>query len=224
MDGLAGAGKSTLAAGLAATLRAEGHRVDLFGEEQLFTRPDFAVVAEGFRTKRFPTAAMFEAAYQDYFASLIDHSMIDGSIVDQWTVMDWSAAGMVGDLDWAMQDRAGFVTHLRSVMELNAPRQLILLNLSVDPAIATERAARQRGAQWITRYDELARNAGIDGIGPIDRIIERARTQLEPAAQERAAAREAGWTIIDLDASGSSAQVRRAAYQAIKHVNVENQR
>jgi hypothetical protein len=137
--------------------------------------------------------------------------------------MDWSAAEMVGDLDWAMRDQAAFVTHLRRVAELNAPRRLILLNLFVDPAIATERAARQRGTEWVTRYDELARNAAVDGAGPVDRITRRARALLGAAAQERAAAREAGWTIIDLDASGSAAQVRRAAYQAIKHESARRQ-
>jgi hypothetical protein len=55
----------------------------------------------------------------------------------------------------------------------------------------------------------------VEGTSPVDRITRRAGALLGAAAQERAVAREAGWTIIDLDASGSAAQVRRAAYQAI---------
>lgn len=45
MAGPAGVGKSTLAAGLGATLRRRGAHVDTFGEEELFSRPEFTHVA-----------------------------------------------------------------------------------------------------------------------------------------------------------------------------------
>jgi DNA polymerase III delta prime subunit len=60
MEGISpGIGKSTLAESLAESLQAEGTTVDLFPEEQLFTRADFSVVAEGFRTKAPPPRRHF---------------------------------------------------------------------------------------------------------------------------------------------------------------------
>ena len=205
MDGLPGAGKSTLAENLVDRLCAAGRRADNFGEEQLFTRPIFAEVAHGFRTKQFATGPMFETAYRRYLAEW----------ADGWPVLDWSAAGMTGDLPWAMRDRAVFVGHLRRVAELAEPRQIVLLNLCVDPRTATERAAAQRGVKWLRQYDALAGNDGITGDDPVGRITAWAERRQGAAEAERGAAREAGWTIVDLDASVSPVEVCAAAYRTV---------
>lgn len=50
MAGSAGVGKSTLAESIGATFRQRDIPVDVFGEDELFTRPQFTRVADGFRT------------------------------------------------------------------------------------------------------------------------------------------------------------------------------
>ncbi|HEX3811717.1 MAG TPA: hypothetical protein VHX59_02650 [Mycobacteriales bacterium] len=205
MDGPAGAGKSTLAAALAGAFRAAGHRADLFGEEELFTRAEFSDVAQGFRTKEFARPVGFEKAYAAYLSGL----------GEDWAVFDWSAAGMAGDLDWALQDRARYVAHLRRVPQLDPTRSLILLILVVPARVATERAAAQRGRTWLNRYDHLAVTGGFRGPDEMERIIARAEYQLTPAAAERAAAAEAGWTIVELDAARPATVVAQQALEAI---------
>lgn len=205
MDGLAGAGKSTLAAALAAELRESGQSADLFGEEELFTRAEFAAVAEGFRTGHHADAAMFEGAYQAYLAGL-------GS---DCAVFDWSAAGMSGDLSWALREPAGYVTHLRQVRLMDPGRRLTLLRLCVPARIATLRAAAERGQVWVDRYDAIAVAAGCTGTDPLDRIIAWAEHSLGQAERERAAVAAAGWRIVDLDASPSPDAVAREALTRI---------
>ena len=57
---------------------------------------------------------------------------------------------------------------------LDPYRRLTLLQFTVDPRIATERAATQRGEKWLERYDRLALDAGITGADRLDRIARRA--------------------------------------------------
>ncbi len=70
MAGLAGVGKSTLTGHVGATLRRHHVPVDTFGEEELFTRPQFTRVADGFRTKHYALPEDFEGAYEAWLSTL----------------------------------------------------------------------------------------------------------------------------------------------------------
>lgn len=203
MDGPAGAGKSTLAGALARKLRAADHRADVFGEEELFTREEFAEVAEGFRTKEFAGPAAFEAAYSAYLSRF-------GS---GWAVFDWSAAAMTGDLGW---ERTAYVEHLRRVTHLDPDCSLILLSLRIPARMATKRAANQRGEEWLNRYDKIALSEGFEGADQVERITARAEYQLVLAEAERAAVREAGWTVVDIDASRAADLVAQQAFAGVR--------
>lgn len=191
MAGPAGAGKSTLADSLAEDLRRRGRSVDAFGEEELFERPAFAAVARAFRSKEQPDPALFEDAYRAWLRGLPD---------GQIAVMDWAPSGMSGDLAWALSDRSAYLRHLRAVATLAGGR-VILLQLRTPVSVAVERAAEQRGEEWLARYDRIARADGSRHPDRLDRIKawagdHDARTDLEIEA-----ASEAGWPVHCIDAA-----------------------
>lgn len=150
MAGVAGVGKSTLAEQIGVALDGRGIPADVFAEEELFTRPEFARVAVGFRTKDHASPEEFEAAYRAWLSSLVSGTV---------AVMDWNPAGMTGDLPWATTDAHRFRTHLAAVRGL-ADGRVLLLHLQAPAEIAIQRAGRQRGADWLNRSDEIARAEG----------------------------------------------------------------
>lgn len=94
-----GIGKSTLAEGLARRLEEARVTVDLFGEHQIFTRADFADVAEAFRTREFPTPERFlptlggrpgtgKRTLLDQFSLLVLNKELVSGHTDEWTDAD----------------------------------------------------------------------------------------------------------------------------------------
>ncbi|MFC7625675.1 hypothetical protein [Microlunatus sp. GCM10028923] len=205
MSGTPGAGKSTLGEALAAGYRAQGRPVDRYGEEELFTRPEFARVAAGFRGPGSPSRADFEKAYASWLRGLPDEAI---------AIMDWAPAGMAGDLPWGLADRSGYVRHLRKVRELAAGR-VLQLRLRVSTRLATGRAAAERGEPWLDRYDGLARADGYEQGSRLDRIAAAAAHHEKTRDLENEAAAEAGWPVVPLDASGFPAEVHAAATAVI---------
>ncbi|WP_152363735.1 ATP-binding protein [Microlunatus speluncae] len=213
MAGPAGIGKSTLADGITGDLWRQGSPVEAFGEEELFTRAEFAVVAEGFRTGHYAGASQFEDAYGAWLAKLPDEGV---------GVMDWSPAGMVGDLPWALADRPGYVSHLRTVAAMVRQR-VIMFELKGPVGLAVERAAAERGEDWLVRYDKVARAAGHRQPERLARIGAWAERHGVATAGEIQAAREAGWSVHAIDATRSPAEVRAQAIGVIEAWSEDHQ-
>jgi hypothetical protein len=190
----AGIGKSTLAEGLAGALRGQGAAVDLFPEEQIFTRPHFAEVAEGFRSKEFAGPEAFERAWAAQFAEL--------RAAGAWGVFDWSCVGMAGDLPWAIGGQPALTEHVLTVRKLAEADGLapVVLDLDCDLQSATAQAMAQRGAPWIDRYTGLAAANGHRAGTAQDRITAWARARQPARADESEALYAAGWPIHPLDA------------------------
>ena len=148
LAGPAGAGKSSLSQAAGAALRQAGLTVDVCGEEELFTRPEFDRVARQFRAPSAPAPEDLEAAHATWVASLPEQSV---------AVTDWSPAGMAGDLAWALDERPRFRRHLQAVRGLVV--HAIVVNLQVPVEVAVHRAA-ERGERWLVRSDLVARAAG----------------------------------------------------------------
>jgi len=196
MAGLAGVGKSTLAERLGVSLRRtqspdSARSVDVFGEEELFTRPEFARVADGFRTERYASPADFEAAYQKWLSSLDDGAV---------AITDWSPAGMTGDLPWALDNSKRYLRHLEAVRRIGADN-VVLLHLLAPPQTTIDRAGRQRGREWVERSDRTARAAGHRQSQPRDRLIAEATRHAAQTQRELDAAMAAGWRVRRIDAT-----------------------
>lgn len=193
MAGPAGVGKSTLAQRLGAEFERAGTPVDVFGEEEIFTRREFKRVGDGFRSQDYATAREFEAAYRTWLGDLA---------VETVAIMDWNPAGMTGDLPWATEDRALYGAHLAAVRTL-ADGRVLLLQLKAPPETAVQRARRERGADWVARADEVARSRGHHQAEQQARIIASAEAHLEQTAAELGVAAAAGWPVRRIDAGGS---------------------
>jgi hypothetical protein len=203
-----GIGKSTLAGGLARRLEESGQAADFFGEHHLFTRRDFADVAEAFRTREFPTPELFLRGY----ARVFDGFRAAGA----WGIFDWYCAGMAADLPWAMHDRDRLTQLCRDVRRLADDLDPVLLDLAGDVRMATERALAERGEKWAKRYALLAADAGHVTGGIADRIAALVREQFGALREdEQAAMRAAGWPILELDATRSAADVLEQAWTAL---------
>jgi thymidylate kinase len=193
MEGVApGIGKSTLAEGLADSLRASGAAVDLFPEEQLFERGDFAEVAAGFRSKDFPTPAAFLHAY-----SL---TLRRAKASQAWLILDWNCAGMASDLPWAMADRGRLDQLVRRVRSLAGGSAATVLYLGGDIEVAIRRAARQRGPGWVTRYVGIAAEHGVPPGEDIDRIVAYERDSHDLREADLRTLANSGWDVLELDA------------------------
>lgn len=206
MAGTAGVGKSTLAERLGATLHDRGVPTDVFGEEELFTRPEFTRVAEGFRTKVYAAADGFESAYRNWLRELPPTAM---------AIMDWNPAGMSGDLPWAA-DHDQYLAHLTAVRALGGGR-VLLLHLQTSADCAVDRAARQRGEEWLARSDAVARSHGHDQPIRQARIIADAEQHILRTEAEVAVASAAGWPVRRIDASAPPDVVHSVALAAIEH-------
>lgn len=204
-----GIGKSTLSEGLARRLREQGEAVDRFGEEQLFTRPDFAAAAaQAFRTREFPSPELLLTTYTKVLDGLRE--------AGAWGVFDWNCAGMAGDLPWALQDRDRLSRHCREVRELAGDLDPVLLDLIGSARTATERALAERGDKWAKRHARMAVDAGHVSGGIADRITAMVQEQFGALREdELAAMRAAGWTVIELDATRSAAEVLDQAWDAL---------
>lgn len=200
MDGVApGIGKSTLAASLADVLQDCGAAVDLFPEEDLFTRPEFAHAAQGFRDKNFPTPEVFLPAYAATFERMrAQHA---------WGIFDWNCAGMASDLPWATAEPPRLQRLVHDVRNLAAEMSPVVLFLHGDVREATRRAAAERGQTWIDRYARIA----ADHCGPAGPDLERIVSYQERTQRLRQAdleiLRTTGWIVLSVDAMADRSEV-----------------
>ncbi len=196
-----GVGKSTLAEGLAARAPTLGIPFDLFGEEQIFTRPAFAEIGSAFRERRdgvrvYPSAEMLLEGYRRVLAGLGR-----GGIV-----FDWTCLGMISDLPWAEGRPEVLLAHARAVHALAEPLGPMIVNLVADVEIAVARAAAQRGEWWIRRYSRLGSRIGSPARTRLGAIADWLRAQPHETL-ELDAFRAAGWPILEIDASQPTLEV-----------------
>lgn len=207
LAGSAGAGKTSLSRAVGAALQGAGKVVDVCGEDELFTRPEFAVAARQFQGAGLPTPEDLETAYATWVAALPRRS---------WAVTDWHPAGMAGDLPWAIGDPLLLRRHLEVVRRLAA--HALVVDLRVPAAIATERAAAERGEEWLRRSDRVASAAGHDEPDRLGRVHAWTEAHTVRTAVELQRAGEAGWRIEHIDASGSPQATLSEALHAVASV------
>jgi len=202
-----GIGKTTLAEGLARRRSQLAAPADLFTEDQIFEREDFAEIGRAFRDRTYPTAHMMIEGYRRVISHLGPGR---GALV-----FDWSCLGMVSDLPWAEGKPDILQRHARQVAQLVSHLGPVLLDLTGDITTALQRAQSQRGEQWTRRYARLAaQHAAItarDRLGAITESI-----QADPArALEKRAFLAAGWPVIDIDAAPGPDEVLDAAWRTL---------
>lgn len=197
MAGSAGIGKSSLAERIGTTLWRRHILVDAFGEEEIFTRPQFVHVAEGFRNNHHPSPFEFEVAYGAWLGTLM---------VGTVAVIDWNPAGMAGDLPWASSDRACLQRHLEAVRML-ARGKVLLLHLQAPAEVCIERGGQQRGEDWLARSDQIARSSGHHHAERIDRLVAETARHAARTQDELRVAADAGWLIHTIDAAEDAQKV-----------------
>jgi hypothetical protein len=134
-----GLGKSTLVTGLVSALRAAGEPVEHFAEEDILSRPEFAVVAETFvRDGIVPPAQLSQASQ----ALLARTARGDG-----WLVTDSLFPFSTSLFVWGHREPAvaGFLRTLAALL----PASAILIYLDGDVRAALERVAGERGQAWV---------------------------------------------------------------------------
>lgn len=208
MEGVSpGIGKSTLAESLAKSLQAEGLAVDLFPEEQLFTRTDFSVVAAGFRRKASPTPEAFLDAYGKTIGRCLANQA--------WLICDWNCAGMASDLTWALADPARLYGLVRDVRRLADGYAASVLYLDGDIETAIRRAAHQRGPDWLARMVRIADGHGVGPGRDIDRIVAYEQGSHPTNQRDLRTLAAGGWRVLRLDARHPADDVLVQARRAL---------
>jgi hypothetical protein len=136
-----GIGKSTLARRLAAD-SPPGTRVDVFDEEDVLSRPEFATVASQYRaTGVVDPEALLDASAR-FVASAVEHDLV---------ITDTLFPFVPSLLAWG-HDRArirSFLARLRTILE---PLDPTIVYLDGDPADTLPRAASRSGDAWLTAF------------------------------------------------------------------------
>jgi thymidylate kinase len=198
-----GIGKSTLSAGLARWLAETGRHVDLFAEEEILTRPQFADVAAHFRATGQVELGMLLAA-TSRFAQSVLAADIDVVVADALVPFVPSLLAM-GCSD---QEVCRFVADVTNEL---AQLDLTMVFLDGDLGTALARADSRDGPGWLQWYtSKLARY----GLTPEPCDLTSAVTYLE---RERtvtlAAVRQAGWRVITIERATElpAAEILRSA-------------
>jgi thymidylate kinase len=185
----AGAGKSTLAAALAGSLRGDGVHVRSIPENWFFEWPAYTDLAERFHERRYPSADDLLAAF--------DRLRGDVGPGALW-VQEWSWIDLAEDLPWAERDDDALARFSAELAHRAADLRPMILYLAVDPEIAVRRAVVQRGEAWFKR--------------PINDVV-RDCTARESRLLRAIAS--GAWMVHHLDAARSIDDVLRAALAVV---------
>lgn len=139
-----GVGKSTLCTGLSQWLADTGQRVDHFREEEILTRPQFAAVAEEFKTTGTVALGTLIAATTKFVDAVVargDDVVIADALMP--FVPTLLAMGHGEEtIDAFMTDLTAVLARVRSVM--------VFLDGNAESALS--RAAMREGEQWLDWY------------------------------------------------------------------------
>jgi hypothetical protein len=216
MEGVApGIGKSTLAASLATVLEDSGTPVDLFPEEELFTRPEFTQVARRFRERSSPTPEVFLPAYTSTVEQLRARNA--------WGVFDWNCAGMASDLSWASAEPSRLHGLVRDVQRLAADMSPVVLSLDGDIREATRRAAAERGQAWVDYWTRIATEHGAPAAPDLERIAQHHEQSQALRHADLEVLRTAGWVVHTLDGMARPGEVLRQALTSLQLVERPNE-
>jgi thymidylate kinase len=188
-----GMGKSTICAGLHRWLADAGMPAELFGEEDVFTRGEFADVAAEFNATGVAGRRTILASMADY-VSAIQTAAPDVTVTDSLVPFTHSL------LAWGHADEtiAGFLAELA---ELLKPVHPVIIYLDGDPRIALKRAADRDGPGWLGWFiGKLVRYQ----VQPAVSDFETACAYLERERETTLRLlRGGGWRVIVIDGADS---------------------
>jgi hypothetical protein len=136
-----GIGKSTLSETLAVSAERSG-RVDLFHEEEILSRPEFAAAAAQFRESGAVDLDVLLDASERFVESALNFDIV---------VTDALFPFVPSLLAWGHDEETiqSFVATLRTILEPLCP---VTLYLDGDPAQALLRTVSRSGDEWLTRF------------------------------------------------------------------------
>ncbi|MGW1625925.1 hypothetical protein [Streptomyces sp. NPDC002172] len=184
-----GVGKSTLCGGLARRLADAGLRVDHFREEEVLTRPQFAAVAEAFRTTGTVGPGLLIAATAEFVDSVLA-SGVDVVIADALVPFVPTLLAMGHDEETI----DAFLTDLTRVL---APVSPVMVFLDGNAGSALSRAAGREGEGWLDRY--VGKLARYEVRPPVTDVASAVTYLARERAVTLAAVARNGWNVVVIE-------------------------
>ncbi|MER6082768.1 hypothetical protein [Streptomyces sp. NPDC001833] len=203
-----GVGKSTLCGGLARRLADAGLRVDHFREEEVLTRPQFAAVAEAFRTTGTVGPGLLIAATAEFVDSVLA-SGVDVVIAD-------ALVPFVPTLLATGHDEETIDAFLTDLTEVLAPVSPVMVFLDGNAGSALSRAAGREGDQWLDRY--VGKLARYEVSPPVTDVASAVTYLARERAVTLAAVAQNGWHVVVIERADelSPADVLSAAERSLR--------
>ncbi|WP_406434422.1 hypothetical protein OHB00_12975 [Streptomyces sp. NBC_00631] len=203
-----GVGKSTLCAGLARWLAEAGLRVDHFREEEILTRPQFAEVAEAFRTTGTVGPQMLTAATAEF----VDSALVSG---DDVVIAD-ALVPFVPTLLAMGHDEGTIDAFMIDLTEVLAPVSPVMVFLDGNAESALSRAARREGEGWLDRY--VGKLARYEVSPPVTDLASAVRYLVRERAVTLDAVARRGWHLVVVERADElpPSDVLRAAQRALR--------
>ncbi|MFG2952828.1 hypothetical protein ACGF5O_03720 [Streptomyces sp. NPDC048291] len=203
-----GVGKSTLCGGLARRLADAGLRVDHFREEEVLTRPQFAAVAEAFRTTGAVGPETLIAATGEFVASVLASG---GDVVIADALVPFVPTLLAMGHDEATID--AFLTDLTEVL---APVSPVMVFLDGNAGAALSRAAGREGAEWLDQYVGKLARYGVSP--PVTDVASAVRYLARERAVTLAAVARHGWHLVVIERADelSPDEVLRAVERGLR--------
>ncbi|GGM97337.1 hypothetical protein [Streptomyces fuscichromogenes] len=203
-----GVGKSTLCAGLSRWLADTGLRVDHFREEEILTRPQFAAVAEEFKTAgTVEPETLIEAA-----AKFVDAVVASG---DDVVVADALMPFVPTLLAMGHGEEAidAFMTDLTGVLARVRP---VMVFLDGNAEFALSRAATREGEQWLDRY--VGKLADYEVSPPVADVASAVTYLRHERAVTLGAVRRKDWGLVVIERADEQPpdEVLRAARRGLR--------
>jgi thymidylate kinase len=203
-----GVGKSTLCAGLSRWLTDAGLRVDHFREEEILTRPQFAAVAEAFKTTGtvgLRTLITASAEFVDSVLASGDDVVIADALVP--FVPTLLAMG------YGEETIDAFMTDLTEVL---APVRPVMVFLDGNGEATLSRAARREGAQWLDWY--VGKLARYEVSPPVADVASAVKYLLRERAVtlDTVGRKDWGLAVIERADELSQGEVLRAAQRSLR--------